>query len=79
VISRLASVTVGDALIGELRTAAFRLGPPDLDDLGLMASLERLAAEASKHGTAADLTLTKTRRHLHRLRHQRSTGWPRRR
>jgi signal transduction histidine kinase len=46
---------LADALIGELRTVAFRLRPPDLDDLGLVASLERLAAEASRHGTAVEL------------------------
>jgi signal transduction histidine kinase len=50
---------LADALIGELRTVAFRLRPPDLDDLGLVASLERLAAEASKHGTAAELQADK--------------------
>jgi signal transduction histidine kinase len=46
---------LADALIGELRTVAFRLRPPDLDDLGLVASLERLATEASKHGTVVEL------------------------
>ena len=44
-----------DALIGELRTVAFRLRPPDLDDLGLVASLERLVAEAGRRGTAVEL------------------------
>ena len=46
---------LADALIGELRTVAVRLRPPDLDDLGLVASLQRLAAEASRHGTAVEL------------------------
>lgn len=46
---------LADALIGELRTVPVRLRPPDLDDLGLVASLERLAAEASRHGTAVEL------------------------
>jgi signal transduction histidine kinase len=46
---------LADALIGELRTVAFRLRPPDLDDLGLVASLERLATEAGRHGTAVEL------------------------
>ena len=46
---------LADALIGELRTVAFRLRPPDLDDLGLVASLERLVAEVGRHGTAVEL------------------------
>jgi PAS domain S-box-containing protein len=50
---------LADALIGELRTVAFRLRPPDLDDLGLVASLERLAAEASRRGTTVELHVVK--------------------
>jgi PAS domain S-box-containing protein len=50
---------LADALIGELRTVAFRLWPPDLEDLGLVASLERLVADASRHGTAAELQVDK--------------------
>ena len=50
---------LADALIGELRTVAFRLRPPDLDDLGLVASLERLVAEAGRHGTAVELHVDK--------------------
>jgi signal transduction histidine kinase len=46
---------LADTLIGELRTVAFRLRPPDLDDLGLVASLERLVAEAGRRGTAVEL------------------------
>jgi signal transduction histidine kinase len=50
---------LADALIGELRTVAFRLRPPDLEDLGLVASLERLAAEAGRRGTAVELHVGK--------------------
>jgi len=50
---------LADALIGELRTVAFRLRPPDLDDLGLVASLERLVAEAGRRGTAVELCADK--------------------
>ena len=50
---------LADALIGELRTVAFRLRPPDLEDLGLVSSLERLVADASRHGTAAELQVDK--------------------
>lgn len=46
---------LADVIIGELRTVAFRLRPPDLDDLGLVASLDRLAAEAGRRGTVAEL------------------------
>jgi signal transduction histidine kinase len=46
---------LADTLISELRTVAFRLRPPDLDDLGLVASLERLVAEACRRGTAVEL------------------------
>ena len=60
---------LADALIGELRTVAFRLRPPDLEDLGLVASLERLVAEASRRGTAAELQVDKDTTPLSRLRH----------
>lgn len=50
---------LADAVIGELRTVAIRLRPPDLDDLGLMASLERLVAEAGRRGTAVELQADK--------------------
>jgi signal transduction histidine kinase len=50
---------LADAVIGELRTVAFRLRPPDLDDLGLVASLERLVAEAGRRGTAVELCADK--------------------
>jgi signal transduction histidine kinase len=50
---------LADAVIGELRSVAFRLRPPDLDDLGLVASLERLAAEAGRRGTAVELCADK--------------------
>jgi signal transduction histidine kinase len=38
---------------------AFRPRPPDLEDLGLVASLERLAAEAGRRGTAVELHVGK--------------------
>lgn len=41
---------LADEIIDELRTVAVRLRPPDLDDLGLVASLKRLVAEARKRG-----------------------------
>ncbi len=50
---------LADTLMSELRTVAFRLRPPDLDDLGLVASLERLAAEARRRGTAVELHAAK--------------------
>ena len=60
---------LADALIGELRTVAFRLRPPDLDDLGLVAFPERLVAEAGRHRTAVELHVDKIRRRFPRPRH----------
>ncbi len=41
---------LADQAMEELRTVAVRLRPPDLDDLGLVASLERLVADAQRRG-----------------------------
>lgn len=46
----VAARELADEIIDELRTVAVRLRPPDLDDLGLVASLERLVAEARRRG-----------------------------
>lgn len=51
----LAARSLADAVIEELRTVAVRLRPPDLADLGLTASLERLVAEARRRGTPAEI------------------------
>ncbi len=48
-------LSLADQALGELRTVAIRLRPPDLDDLGLVASLERLVDEAKHH--ELDITL----------------------
>lgn len=52
------ATALADQVIGELRTVAVRLRPPDLDDLGLVASLDRLVGEARRRGTAAELDVT---------------------
>ena len=49
--------TLADQVIDELRTVAVRLRPPDLEDLGLVASLERLVAESQYRGTQAEFRL----------------------
>lgn len=47
--------SLADQVIDELRTVAVRLRPPDLSDLGLTVSLERLVGEARRRGTPAEL------------------------
>lgn len=46
---------LADQAIEELRSVAVRLRPPDLDDLGLVASLERLVEDADRYGIDATL------------------------
>lgn len=51
----LGARSLADEALRELRTVAVRLRPPDLDDLGLVASLERLVADASRHDCRTEL------------------------
>ncbi len=56
----LAARDLADQTLDELRTVTVRLRPPDLDDLGLVASLERLAADAERRGLPASLDVEGT-------------------
>lgn len=49
--------SLADEVIDELRLVALRLRPPDLDDLGLVASLDRLVAESRRRGLSATLDI----------------------
>ncbi len=51
---------LADEILGELRTVAVRLRPPDLDDLGLVASLERLVDDRRRRGVFVDLEIDGT-------------------
>ena len=56
------ATTIADQLLTGLRAVAVRLRPPDLDDLGLASSFERLVSEARQRGMVADLKFDETGR-----------------